>query len=97
MQNLLISAILKKQVVALTYHHYTRTVEPHCFGEDEHGQQKLRCWQIDGGSESGERHGWKILNVNEIQSATLGGTAFPNAQPGYKRGDKAMRRIYAQL
>lgn len=93
----LIAAIQQKKDVVLTYHGYTRSVEPHCLGEDSKGELKLRCWQTAGGSESGERSGWKLLNVSEVHSASMSASGFAGARPGYKRDDTAMRRIYAQL
>ena len=93
----LMAAIQQKTVVVLNYHGYTRTVEPHCIGQGADGSEKLRCWQTAGGSKSGERQGWKLLNVNEVHGASMTETSFSNARPGYKRGDTAMHRIYAQL
>ena len=96
-KEILISAIQLHHAVTLQYHGYSRTVEPHCYGQAADGSEKLRCWQVSGGSESGERHGWKLLNVNEIHSASMSESTFSSARPGYKRGDTAMQRIYAQL
>lgn len=97
MKELLIDAVRGRKVLSLRYHGYSRTVEPHCVGTGPHGDMKLRCWQTEGGSVSGEMPGWKILNVREIHSASTTGTVFPNARPGYKQGDKAMRHIDAQI
>lgn len=96
-KELLMTAIHQKQVLVLRYHGYTRTVEPHCYGSDKTADGKLRCWQIEGGSNSGERHGWKLLNVREIHSTSTNGAVFSSARAGYKRGDPAMQHIYAQL
>lgn len=95
--NTLIAAIQQRRVVVLSYHGYTRTVEPHCVGQGSDRTDKLRCWQTGGGSESGERQGWKLLNVSEVHGASMTATAFPGARSGYARGDKAMRQIYAEL
>lgn len=93
----LIEAIQQKKVVVLSYHGFTRTVEPHCLGEGTDGTLKLRCWQSDGGSKSGERQGWKLLNVSEVHGVSTNEASFSIARFGYTRGDRAMRRIYAQL
>ncbi|WP_428000136.1 hypothetical protein [Acidovorax sp.] len=95
--NTLTAAIQQRRVVVLSYHGYTRTVEPHCVGRGSDGTEKLRCWQTSGGSDSGERQGWKLLNVNEIHGAATTEATFPSARTGYARGDKAMRQIFAQL
>ena len=92
-------AIRQRRVVVLSYHGYVRTVEPHCYGVDAAGFEKLRCWQTGGGSVSGERAGWKLLFLNEIHSASIpmSGTTFAGTRPGYRPNDPAMRTIYAQL
>lgn len=97
MKDLLIDAIQTRKVLTLRYHGYSRTVEPHCVGTDQSGQLKLRCWQSSGGSVSGEMPAWKILFVREIHGIEPSGSTFPSARPGYKKDDKAMRRIDAQL
>ncbi len=93
MKELLIDAIQNRKVLTLRYHGYSRTVEPHCVGVGPQGDLKLRCWQTEGGSESGERHGWKLLNVSEMNSISKSEGTFSSARPGYKRGDQAMQRI----
>ncbi len=94
---LLADAIAKWRLIELRYDGFTRLVEPHAYGLGSDGTEKLRCWQTSGGSVSGERQGWKLLNVNEIRATTMSEQSFSSARPSYKRGDSAMPRIYAQL
>lgn len=94
---LLADAIARRQMIELQYDGFSRLVEPHAYGIDSDRSEKLRCWQVNGGSASGERQGWKLLNVNDIRATTMSEHAFSNARPGYKRGDTAMQHIYAQL
>lgn len=94
---LLAEAINKRRIVELQYHGLTRTVEPHAYGIDRNRVEKLRCWQISGGSTSGECSGWKLLNVSDIHATTMCEPQFSSARAGYKRHDPAMHRIYAQL
>ena len=89
-------AIHDKKVLELRYHGYFRIVEPHAYGRDKDDDEILRCYQASGGSESGERAGWKILKVREIFSLHLTPASF-STRSGYKRSDKAMVRIYAQV
>ena len=56
----------------------------------------LRCYQTSGGSVSGERSGWKLLKVREIFSLHLLKEVFL-VRKEYKKGDKSMERIFAQL
>ncbi|QPS09554.1 hypothetical protein I6G66_05900 [Delftia acidovorans] len=97
MRGTLTTAIQERRVVVLDYHGYTRTVEPHCLGCDKSRKDKLRCYQTSGGSESGEREGWKLLNVDEVRAISPTEKLFSSARPGYKRGDPAMLHIYAQI
>ncbi len=43
-----------------------RIIEPHIFGRDEKGEMKLRAYQREGYSESGEPEGWKLFIVDYI-------------------------------
>ena len=95
--SLLAQAVTDRRLVELRYHGFSRTVEPHAYGVDNKGVEKLRFWQVSGGSESGESAGWKLLNVGDIGSSTLSEDAFQGARPRYKRDDPAMLHIYAQL
>jgi hypothetical protein len=97
MNQIIIDAIANKQLLDLRYSGYSRTVEPHAYGLDKNGVEKLRCFQVAGGSVSHDPIEWKILSVGEMSSVHATGRGFGNARPGYKRGDRAMQRIYAQL
>ena len=81
----------------LRYHGYSRIVEPHAYGVDKRGSEKLRCYQIGGGSVSNDPIDWKLLNVAEAYSVHSTERQFSSARPDYKRGDKAMQHIYAEL
>ena len=96
MNTILLQAIQQTKVLELRYHGYSRIVEPHAYGRDKDGDEILRCYQTSGGSESGERVGWKLLKVREAFSFHLTDAAFL-ARPEYKRNDKAMTHVFAQL
>lgn len=97
MNKLIIDAITNKQLIDLHYSGYSRTVEPHAYGVDKNGVEKLRCYQVAGGSASHDPVNWKILTVDEMFSVHTTGRGFAGARLDYKRGDKAMQIIYAQL
>ena len=92
----LLEAIDNQKVVDLRYHGYARTVEPHAYGRDKNGDEILRCFQVSGGSESGERAGWKLLKVTEVYSIHVEKTTF-HTRHGYRKNDKAMEYIFRQL
>jgi hypothetical protein len=97
MNQIIVSAIEKSQLLLLQYNGFSRTVEPHAYGIDKKGVEKLRCFQVAGGSVSHDPVAWKILTVAEIDAIILSEACFAGARPGYKRGDTAMQRIYAEL
>ena len=95
MNQLIVDAVNGRKCLELRYHGYLRIVEPHAYGRDKDGEV-LRCYQTSGGSVSGERAGWKLLKVREIFSLHLLKDIFL-IRKEYKKGDKAMERIFAQL
>lgn len=93
----LAAAINEQRLVDLTYDGFHRRVEPHCLGRDNEGQLKLRCWQTQGGSARDPRPGWRLLFLSDIRLATVIDEAFDGPREGYKRGDREMREILAEL
>jgi len=89
-------AITEKRVLELRYHGYFRIVEPHAYGRDKDGDEILRCYQRSGGSEGGERVGWKLVKVREVFSLHLTKNTFV-ARPEYRLNDKAMAYVFSQL
>jgi hypothetical protein len=95
--NSVISEAIKKQLVLeLRYHGYSRHVEPHAYGRDKNGDEILRCYQVSGGSESGERMGWKLLKVSDVFSLHISINKF-SQRYNYSRNDKAMEYIFCQI
>ena len=90
-------AIKNKQLLSFTYDGFAREVEPHCLGVDKKGHPALRAFQVNGGSESGEYVGWKMFHVNEIRNLNVLQKKFTISRPGYKRGDKDMAQIKAEV
>lgn len=96
MNTTIVQAIRERKLLELRYSGFSRIVEPHAYGRDKDGDEIVRCFQISGGSESGERVGWKLLKAREIFSMVIIETKF-RARPEYKRGDKAMTYVFEQL
>jgi hypothetical protein len=90
------AAINGRQLLELRYHGYARIVEPYAYGRDKNGDALLRCYQISGGSESGQPTGWKILKVAEVFAINEQAAIF-TPRPEYRRGDKAMIFMFCQL
>lgn len=81
----------------LRYDGFARVVEVHAVGTTQEGNSIMRVWQIRGGSNSGERAGWKLMRVDEAFSAHVIDEASNAPRTGYKRGDKAMEFISCQI
>jgi hypothetical protein len=96
MNSIFCNSINNRNLVELRYSGYSRLVEPHAYGRDKNGDEILRCYQVSGGSESGERSGWKLLKVREVFSLQATSTTFEQ-RAEYKRGDKAMEYIFCQI
>lgn len=91
------TAIQNKHLLSFFYDGYQRIVEPHTYGIDTKGHKALRAYQVSGGSESGQRTGWKLFHVNDIRSLSVLTEQFSCPRPKYKRGDTAFSTIYAEL
>lgn len=90
-------AIQNHNLLSFTYDGFAREVEPHCLGIDKKGHPALRAHQVAGGSESGEYVGWKMFHVNEIRNLNVLSKTFQQPRHDYKRGDKDMIKIQAQV
>ncbi|HKZ74759.1 MAG TPA: hypothetical protein VJ011_11885 [Steroidobacteraceae bacterium] len=91
------SAIHRRMVLELRYHSYSRLVECYVFGTTRHGDEMLRCYQIAGGSVSGERRGWKLLKLADIVSLHETHTSFEPRLKQYRAEDKAIRHIVCRI
>jgi hypothetical protein len=96
MNQMIYRAIREKRIIELRYHGYSRIVEPYAYGRGGDGEGSLRCYQLSGGSESGEHIGWKLLKTAEIFALQFTDSHF-SARTEYRRGDKAMEIIHCQL
>ncbi len=92
----IISAIHNRQVLSFHYDGLTRIVEPHAVGISRAGNDVLRCYQVQGGHVN-SGHDWNLCDISKISNLSMTGTVFDNTRPGYKKGDKGMRHIYAEL
>jgi len=96
MLDLIISAIRNKQVLAFTYDGIDRVVEPHTVGVSQAGNKVLRCYQTQGGHVN-PNHDWDLCELSKIRGLRATGANFRSARPGYRRGDRGMSIIYAEL
>lgn len=96
MNNLLIEAIKNRNIVQFYYDSELRVVEPHCYGITTAGNEGLRAFQIDGYSSSGKMD-WKMYDISKAENLEVMSETFINSRPGYKKGDRGMVEIFAEL
>ncbi len=92
----IIIAIKSNYVIEFYYEGELRVVEPHCYGDSTAGNEGLRAYQIDGYSSSG-KFGWKMYDLGKADDITVTDRSFAGSRAGYKRGDKGMSNIHAEL
>jgi len=92
MNELLVSAIQQKRRLRLKYNGKERLVEPQCYGIGTKGTELLRVHQLRGGVEREP-----LFTVSKIEGLELLAEVFQRPGPNYKRGDSAMKTIFAQL
>ena len=64
------AATSNRRLVRITYHNYSRLLEPWALVLDHAGQDILIAWQVSGGSEAGAASGWQEFRITEIKGAT---------------------------
>jgi hypothetical protein len=96
MKQIIIDAINNRQILTFTYSGIYRVVEPHTVGISSTGNEMLRCYQIKGGHIS-LGHEWDLCDLKKIHNIQVETEQFREPRSGYKRGDKGMIRIFAQL
>jgi hypothetical protein len=93
-----IEAMQSGVVLRLTYSGgYTRDVEVHAVGVSLSGQEVMRCWQLRGDGGPVEAPGWTFARLDEPRMVTRTGEKSKAPRAGYKRGDRALRRVIAQI
>ena len=89
-------ALRAGKCLELRYDGFSRVVEVHAVGVTKDGNEVMRVWQIRGGSQSGERTGWKLMRLDEAFTAHMIDEKSDAPRTGYKRGDPAMQTIVCQ-
>lgn len=90
------TAINGRLLLELQYSGYSRLVEPYVLGRDSKGQLLLRCYQVSGGSVSGESEGWKLLKASEAHRVHSSDRGFaPRA--AYHADDSAMQSVVCRV
>ena len=88
--NFLCAAITQKKCVKLTCKGHRRTVEVHAVGRAKDGRMLLRCYQVSGGSNSGDAEGWKLMQTGKITNYKMVELDSQAPRPNYEEIDSAM-------
>ena len=97
MLQLVVNAIRARNVLSFHYDGLHRVVEPHAVGESTRGNTVLRCFQVDGLSNTPPIPDWRLMSLDKIQALEVLPKTFAGVRPGYVRGDRGMTFIHAEL
>ncbi|WP_444944109.1 hypothetical protein ACJJIK_02550 [Microbulbifer sp. ZKSA006] len=92
----IISAINNRKEISFTYSGLNRIAQPAAVGLSTRGNEVLRCYQTEGGHIT-SGHEWDLCYLSKISNLQLTGNTFAFNPPGYKRGDRGMQDIFAEL
>jgi hypothetical protein len=88
----LINAIHLHHRIQFIYNGVLRIGEPQCYGVGNKGTTLLRVYVLQGSSQPEP-----LFDVSKIKDLVLLDTFFTKPGPNYKKGDSAMKVIYAEL
>lgn len=92
MNETLVEAIRRKHRLRFLYNGKSRLVEPQCYGIGVRGTELLRVHQLAGGTQREP-----LFDVARIVDLEVLAETFQRPGPNYKRGDSAMKTIFAEL
>nr|WP_315254403.1 hypothetical protein [uncultured Duganella sp.] len=90
------NAINNHEELTFSYSGIVRVVQPATVGRSRTGKDVLRCFQTQGGHVN-PGHQWDLCELALISNLQGTGRHFAEHPPGYKRGDKHISPIYAEL
>ena len=89
---LLVEAIRAKRRVSFVYHRQRRVAEPQCVGVTTADKETLRVYLPRGGKVSEP-----LFTVSEMSGVVVLDEHFSRPGPNYKKGDSAMKVVFAEL
>lgn len=96
MRHIIEEAIRNRRYLTFTYKGIARQVQPVAVGVSRAGNEILRCFQTKGAHNT-DGHDWDLCTLSKISGLSVTGEKFETPPPDYKRGDKGMVKIYAEL
>jgi hypothetical protein len=92
----IIAAIEGRRLIAFTYDGIAREAQPCAVGISTAGNNVMRCYQVRGGHVT-PGHEWDLCDLSKIRNLVVTEDVFHGEPPGYRRGDRGMTQIFAQL
>jgi predicted DNA-binding transcriptional regulator YafY len=89
---LILESIRTRRRLRFLYNGRVRIVEPQCYGMGTKGTELLRVHQLQGGDQREP-----LFDVSKIKDLVMLDETFTKPGPNYKKGDSAMKTIFAQL
>ncbi|QSL94407.1 hypothetical protein JWV26_08635 [Ectopseudomonas toyotomiensis] len=96
MREILAQAINERRYIAFTYSGLQREAQPAAVGISHAGNPVLRCYQTAGGHIT-PGHEWDFCELSKIVGLKVLDKTFSSNPPSYKKGDKGMSQIFAEL
>ena len=97
MDKLIKYAIQNRRVLKLSLHSGSYVVEPHAFGEDHVGNLVLLSYVKSATDSCSETDGWKEFRLGKTVCIEETSDSFIGARAGYKRNDKGLVGVIAQI
>jgi hypothetical protein len=96
MRDEIIAAIQGRRLITFSYDGIAREAQPCAVGVSRAGNEVLRCYQVRGGHVA-PGHDWDLCELSKIRNLIVTNNTFNGEPTGYRRGDRGMTRIYAEL
>lgn len=102
----IIKSIRDREVLGFVYNGFARVVEPHAVGISITGNSVLWCFQTQGGGVAQSQiafdhvmlgYEWDLFELSQIANLHSTGRHFVGERYGYKRGNRHMASIFAEL
>ena len=96
MLDMLKAAINNRKYISFMYSNLFREAQPVALGISRAGNEVLRCYQTKG-SHVTPGHEWDFCDLSKICDLRVLDENFQDNPPGYRKGDKHMILIHAEL
>jgi hypothetical protein len=93
-----VRAINDRLLVSFSYEGFERLVIPAAYGLNQNtGNELVRGYQVGGSDEKRAIPAWSIFRVDRVTGGRILDEHFGSDPPGYRRNDRGMDVIHAQL